>query len=58
MCCTFGMSGYGSGGGLYATISSSDGVSNSSIPLTNVTAANNTAGRMHFYVVWENTEGC
>jgi hypothetical protein len=43
MCCTIGMSG-GDGGGLFADIySSSGGVSNSSMSLTTLTAANNIA---------------
>jgi hypothetical protein len=44
MCCTIGMSALsGEGGGLYAEIGGSDGVSNSSMSLTTVTATNNAA---------------
>jgi hypothetical protein len=48
MCCTIGTSG-DVGGGLYAWIYSFSGdVSSSSMSLTTVTAANNTAGMMRW----------
>jgi hypothetical protein len=52
MCCTIGMSGRG-GGGLYAWISSLGDVSSSSMSLTTVTAANNTAGMMRWALLWQ-----